>query len=200
MDSEVKKEIHIRKTILKDFNKTREDFKTFKEYNDYLEQVEDIIFNLVNGIDVEETKKKIKEYKKENEEQIIINQSKKVFEEQLLLAQLKAEQEMEEKLKMEQQQQQKNISLDNLILSKLNEQNKITEKEKYNYEPKMLSQIQQQYLPQPIQQQKIQNLFDKNLSPKELEDLKMKQLRAGGWKEEYIKKRAIEEAISSLYI
>lgn len=24
------------------FNKTREDFKTFKEYNDYLEQVEDI--------------------------------------------------------------------------------------------------------------------------------------------------------------
>ena len=72
----VEKEVDIRKRILRDFNKKEEDFATKREYDDYLEEVEDIIYNLSNNIDVIETNKKIEQYKKENKEQILKNKTK----------------------------------------------------------------------------------------------------------------------------
>ena len=62
-DASVEKEVDIRKKILKDFNKKEEDFTTLNEYNDYLEMIETIIFNLANGIDVEQTNKQIEKYR-----------------------------------------------------------------------------------------------------------------------------------------
>jgi CDK-activating kinase assembly factor MAT1 len=81
-DSFVEKEVDIRKKILKDFNKREEDFSTFREYNDYLEEVEEIIYNLANDIDVEATKKRMEAYKKENAESIAKNRGKKSKDEQ----------------------------------------------------------------------------------------------------------------------
>ncbi len=60
----------IRKRVLRDFNLKEEDFGTLREYNDYLEMVEDIIFNLVNDIDVQETNRRIAVYKQKNKDQI----------------------------------------------------------------------------------------------------------------------------------
>ena len=65
-DFTVEREVDIRKRILKDYNKTEEDFGTLREYNDYLEEIEEIIFNFASNIDVEETKAKVEAYKKEN--------------------------------------------------------------------------------------------------------------------------------------
>jgi len=75
-DASVDKEVDIRRRILKDFNKQEEDFESLREYNDYLEMVEDIIFNLTNNIESLETNKKIQQYKEENRSQIIKNRSK----------------------------------------------------------------------------------------------------------------------------
>lgn len=75
-DLTVEKEVDIRKKILKDYNKKEEDFETVNDYNDYLEEIENIIFNLVNGIDVEETQKKIERYRRENKELIFRNKLK----------------------------------------------------------------------------------------------------------------------------
>lgn len=75
-DSMVEKEVDIRRRILKDYNKQEDDFPSLHEYNDYLEEVEIIIFNLVNGNDVAETKKKVESYKKENKGIILKNKSK----------------------------------------------------------------------------------------------------------------------------
>lgn len=61
---------------MKDFNKKEEDFATLREYNDYLEEIETIIFNLVNNIDVVGTNKKIEQYKKDNKEIIMKNKAK----------------------------------------------------------------------------------------------------------------------------
>lgn len=99
------------------YNKKEEDFPTLREYNDYLEEIENIgescpsginkylsffdrchlfieylmqsfffiyffsfaVFNLTNGIDVEETKRKVELYKKENQEFIRRNRSKMVW-------------------------------------------------------------------------------------------------------------------------
>lgn len=62
----MEREVDIRKRILKDYNKTEEDFETLRVYNDYLEEIEDIVFNLSNNIDVEETKVRVEAYRKEN--------------------------------------------------------------------------------------------------------------------------------------
>lgn len=65
-DFTVEREVDIRKRILKDYNKTEEDFSSLREYNDYLEDIEEIVFNFANNVDVEETKAKVEAYKKEN--------------------------------------------------------------------------------------------------------------------------------------
>jgi len=75
-DAAIDKEVDIRRRILKDFNKQREDFETLFEYNDYLEMVEDIIFSLANNVDILETNKKIQAYKELNKDQIIKNRSR----------------------------------------------------------------------------------------------------------------------------
>jgi len=90
-DASVEREVDIRKKIVKIFNKREEDFKTLLEYNDYLEEVETIIFNLANKTDVDETKKKIELYKRENEKIIRKNNSKISQEEAMLKASLESE-------------------------------------------------------------------------------------------------------------
>ncbi|KAK2709359.1 CDK-activating kinase assembly factor MAT1-like isoform X3 [Artemia franciscana] len=84
--SYVEKDVDIRKRIKRDFNKHREDFGSLREYNDYLEMVEDIICNLVNGVDIIETNKKIENYKKENKDLIMKNRNRPSEEEQELTA------------------------------------------------------------------------------------------------------------------
>ena len=65
-DSFVDKEIEIRRRVLKDFNKTEEDFASLREFGDYQEMVEDIIYSLTNNIDVQETNRQIADYKEAN--------------------------------------------------------------------------------------------------------------------------------------
>ena len=59
--------------MFRDFNKRQEDFGCLRDYNNYLEFVEDIIYNLSNNIDIVETNKKIHTYKEVNKEQIMKN-------------------------------------------------------------------------------------------------------------------------------
>nr|XP_009764761.1 PREDICTED: CDK-activating kinase assembly factor MAT1 [Nicotiana sylvestris] len=74
------KEMAIRKRIASIFNKREEDFPSLREYNDYLEEVEDMIFNLIEGIDVPAIEAKIAQYQRENAEQIMIAQARKAEE------------------------------------------------------------------------------------------------------------------------
>lgn len=86
-DDLVEKEIDVRRKILKDFNKKEEDFDTPAEYDNYLEQIETIIFNLTNGVDVEETEQLVENYRKQNTELIAKNRSK-LSQDELLIEQL----------------------------------------------------------------------------------------------------------------
>jgi len=100
-DANIDKEVDIRRKILRDFNKQEEDFETLREFNDYLEMVEDIIFNLTNNIDILETNKKIASYKEQNKELIKkgwSKQSKDALEIQDILA---LERKQSEQVKME---------------------------------------------------------------------------------------------------
>ena len=73
-DASIDKEVTIRRQVLRDFCQTQDDFETLREWNDYLEQVEDIIFNLVNNIDKEETERTIAKYRESNKQFIKKNQ------------------------------------------------------------------------------------------------------------------------------
>lgn len=80
-DPLVDKEVHIRKKILKEYNKRPEDFSTLREYNDYLEEIEVIIFNLVHGKDITATNKQIDTYKRDNKDITMKNRSRQSQEE-----------------------------------------------------------------------------------------------------------------------
>ncbi|KAL1931937.1 hypothetical protein VTP01DRAFT_8993 [Rhizomucor pusillus] len=80
-DLAVEKEVRIRKRVSKVFNKRPEDFPTLRAYNDYLEEVEDITFNLMNEVDVAETEARITAYELENKEAIAANEARLANEE-----------------------------------------------------------------------------------------------------------------------
>lgn len=96
----VEKEVDIRRKIIKIYNKLEEDFKSapdpLRAYNDYLEDVENIIWNLANGHEVEETKKQVEKYRKENELQIKKNNVKLGREEAMVMSQLEEQLKQEE--------------------------------------------------------------------------------------------------------
>ncbi|KTF75478.1 hypothetical protein cypCar_00027123, partial [Cyprinus carpio] len=77
-DPAIDKEVEICKKVLKIYNKREFDFSFLKEYNDYLEQVEDIVFNLTNNIDVERTKQIMEQYQRDNKDIIQRNKAKLV--------------------------------------------------------------------------------------------------------------------------
>jgi len=100
-DASVDKEVDIRRQVLRSFNKVQEDFEDLRGYNDYLEMVEDIIFNLCNNVEVAETKRKIEEYKEQNRDQISKNRHK-VSQELIELEDIMAEEKkVAEKAKTE---------------------------------------------------------------------------------------------------
>ncbi|KAF9452837.1 CDK-activating kinase assembly factor [Macrolepiota fuliginosa MF-IS2] len=83
-DLGVEKEVAVRRRIAKEFNKRRDDFPDLRSYNDYLEEVEDITFNLINEINVPETEARINRYRAENAILIELNiQREEAYAQQL---------------------------------------------------------------------------------------------------------------------
>lgn len=110
-DPAVDKEVEIRKKVLKMYNKRHFDFPSLRAYNDYLEQVEDLVYNLTNNLDVEGTKLMMEQYQRENQDVIKRNKVKMTreqeeLEELLLLEQQGNEQRRLDNLQEEQRQLQ----------------------------------------------------------------------------------------------
>lgn len=74
-DIQVEREVDIRKRIASIFNRREDEFDTLMDYNNYLNDVEDVTYNLINGIDVEETEKKMQAYSASNKAAIASNAS-----------------------------------------------------------------------------------------------------------------------------
>lgn len=95
-DFTIEKEVDIRKRVLRDYNKKEEDFNSLREYNDYLEEIETIVYNLTNDIDIVNTNKKIEQHKRDNKEQILKNKNKMGRDEYELEELLELEKQHEE--------------------------------------------------------------------------------------------------------
>ncbi|XP_059613598.1 CDK-activating kinase assembly factor MAT1 [Phlebotomus argentipes] len=108
-DPMVEKEVNIRKRILRDYNKKEDDFDSLEEFNNYLEEIELIVFNLANDIDIVNTNKRIEQYKKDNREVITKNKGRIGREEYELDEMIEEEKQIqEERQKQLQQLEQEN--------------------------------------------------------------------------------------------
>ncbi|CAK9779453.1 CDK-activating kinase assembly factor [Cutaneotrichosporon oleaginosum] len=79
-DLKVEKEVSVRRRMNDIYNKREEDFPTQRAYDDYLQDVEDMTFNLLNDIDVAETEARIAAYQSENASLITKNKHKAAME------------------------------------------------------------------------------------------------------------------------
>lgn len=127
-DASVDVEVEVRKRILQDFNKTEDDFDTLDEYNDYLVEIEDIIYNLIRNINVIETKERIEQYKRENKDTIMRNRMKLKREEQALDELIEEEKmhsqyKRDEVLRDEAEQRTKKLRVDAELIDSLAQSN-----------------------------------------------------------------------------
>lgn len=79
-DVHIEKEVDTRRRLARVFNRNEEDFDTLEAYNDYLEEVEMITFNLTQGIDVEATERRVRAYEVANKHAISANSLKEAAE------------------------------------------------------------------------------------------------------------------------
>lgn len=94
----VEKECRVRRRLAGIFCKAQEDFETVRDYNDYLEEVEDIVFNLMHDVDVQQMDAKIESYRQANLEQIKRAQTRESTEADKIRAELAAEAERRRRL------------------------------------------------------------------------------------------------------
>ncbi|THF97124.1 uncharacterized protein LOC114299778 [Camellia sinensis] len=181
------KEMAIRKRIASIFNKREEDFPSLTEYNDYLEEVEDMIFNLVEGIDVPAIEEKIAEYEKENAEQIMNAQARKAEEYAAALAASKGQPaQADGDMSMSQSSQ---VGVAAGAYAPAVAGGGIAQPRPTGVAP----------LPIPIGSNHDMQGYD--IDDEEMMKLRAERgIRAGGWSVELSRKRALEEAFSSIWI
>ncbi|MCJ1354812.1 MAG: TFIIH/NER complex subunit [Icmadophila ericetorum] len=74
-DIKVEREVDIRRRIAAVFNRREEEFTDLLSYNNYLEEVETLTFNLIEGIDVPATEAKLRAYAEQNARTITRNKN-----------------------------------------------------------------------------------------------------------------------------
>ncbi|CDK24522.1 unnamed protein product [Kuraishia capsulata CBS 1993] len=107
-DLGIERETDLRRKVLSVYNKKEEDFRGDLEgYNKYLEEIEQMVDNLINGVDVEETENKLKQYEVLNKQQISANNTRKDQEyENFIRLQNMEKQFKLEKLRLDKQMKQ----------------------------------------------------------------------------------------------
>lgn len=92
-ETEVERDFKVRRRIKSIYNKTEDQFDTLLDFNNYQEMVEDIIFNILHGIDEDLMEMNIKNYEQLNLKIIAENQSRKSDEHQLEEQKIRFEEE-----------------------------------------------------------------------------------------------------------
>ncbi|XP_059648633.1 uncharacterized protein LOC132294699 [Cornus florida] len=182
------KEMAIRRKIASIFNKREDDFPSLREYNDYLEEVEDMTFNLIEGIDVPAIEAKIEQYRKENAEQITNALARKAEEYAAALAASKG----------------LPAHIDSDVSTSQSSQGGVGAGFQGPYAPAIAGVAQPR--PTSMASQPVPIGPGIGMQGHAFDDEEMMRLRAerggkaGGWSLEFSKKRALEEAFGSIWI
>ncbi|GFH45119.1 CDK-activating kinase assembly factor MAT1 [Chaetoceros tenuissimus] len=193
-DIQCEKDTSWRRRVTKVYNKTQKDFKTLLEYNNYLEEVEDIIWAIVNEEpNAEEMKNRVKRYEIENKAEIATRQSVRADEDRFIADRIAAEQRDSEKRKREFLDQEREIAATKRRFKQESLQVSLGEREEVSKE--LIEAQRTGYKNVKVQRQKAQN-----------ENLKQRpkvRVPMGGYKKEkvdrelYLKRQAAGGGISS---
>ncbi|KAA8535420.1 hypothetical protein F0562_030439 [Nyssa sinensis] len=180
------KEMAIRRRIASIFNKREEDFPSLREYNDYLEEVEDMTCNLIEGIDVPAIEAKIAQYQKENAEQIMNAHARKAEEYAAALAASKGQP----------------AQSDSDVATSQSSQGGVGAGAQGQYAPAISGQPRPTGMaPQPLPIGPGLDMQGHAFDDEEMMRLRAERGgRAGGWSLELSKKRALEETFASIWI
>jgi len=97
---------------MKVYNKSEKDFSNLVDYNNYLEEVEDIIYSIVNEEpNAEENKAKLKAYEEHHKSEIVIRQSQRADEERMITDRIAAEQREAIRKKREFEEEEQAVNL-----------------------------------------------------------------------------------------
>jgi CDK-activating kinase assembly factor MAT1 len=100
-----------RRRILRIYNKTRSDFVDLKSYNDYLEEVEDMIYSIVNDEpNAEEYKSKLKLEEEKNKAEITQRQARKAEEDRMIQDQIEKERQEAVRRKREIEMEERDVA------------------------------------------------------------------------------------------
>ncbi|KAJ3697392.1 hypothetical protein LUZ61_001097 [Rhynchospora tenuis] len=175
------REINIRRRISNIFNKREEDFSSLREYNDYLEEVEDMTCKLVDGIDVALIEAHIAKYQEENAEQIMNNRARKAEEFAAALKAVKGNPVQAEPMDLQGAGQgSQGMALQG------------------QYAPAG-GPMQPRPMGMGTQPMPVGGPHDPRLALDD-EETKRIRARAGGWTPDLSRKRALEEAFSTIWI
>lgn len=109
---QVEKDTSWRRRLLAVYNKTEKDFASLQQYNDYLEQVEDMIYSIVNEEpDAEECKARIKEHEQAHRAEIVVRQSQRADEERSIQDQIAAEQLAAQRNRLQLEDERKHMAV-----------------------------------------------------------------------------------------
>lgn len=193
-DIQCEKDTSWRRRVTKVYNKTQKDFETLLEYNNYLEEVEDIIWAIVNEEpNAEEMKNRVKRYEIENKAEIATRQSVRADEDRFIADRIAAEQRDSEKRKREFLDQEREIAATKRRFKQESLQVSLGEREEVSKE--LIEAQRTGYKNVKVQRQKAQN-----------ENLKQRpkvRVPMGGYKKEkvdrelYLKRQAAGGGISS---
>ncbi|CAM8931030.1 unnamed protein product [Rhodiola kirilowii] len=180
------KEMQIRRRIAGIFNKREEDFESLREYNDYLEEVEDMTCNLIDGVNVPAIEEKIARYQEENAEQIMIAKARKAEEMAAAASkgQIKAQGDTD-------------MSANNSFQAGL------VVGQQGQYAPTIAGGQPRPtgMAPQPVPIGGGMDMLGYSMEDEETMRLRAERgSRAGGWSIELSKKRAFEEAFASIWV
>eukprot|EP00591_Stephanopyxis_turris_P000739 CAMPEP_0195512854 /NCGR_PEP_ID=MMETSP0794_2-20130614/4667_1 /TAXON_ID=515487 /ORGANISM="Stephanopyxis turris, Strain CCMP 815" /LENGTH=325 /DNA_ID=CAMNT_0040640731 /DNA_START=21 /DNA_END=998 /DNA_ORIENTATION=- len=111
-DVQCEKDTSWRRRVLQVYNKVESDFPSLLEYNNYLEEVEDIIYSIVNEEpNAEENKAKVKEYEEVHKSEIVIRQSQRADEERCVSDRIASEQREAEMKKRAFREEERIVSI-----------------------------------------------------------------------------------------
>jgi CDK-activating kinase assembly factor MAT1 len=97
-DLVVEKECRIRKLVCRYMNKVESDFSNLKEYDDYLELVEEFVFNLLNEKNVQQVYSQLEKFRESNRDLIEKNTLRQIVESQMINQQVASNTERKRKL------------------------------------------------------------------------------------------------------
>jgi hypothetical protein len=110
-DIQCEKDTSWRRRVMKVYNKVQTDFKSLLEYNNYLEEVEDIVWAIVNEEpNAEDMKNKVKKYELEHKSEIATRQSQRADEDRSIADRIATEQRDTERRKRQFLEEEKVIA------------------------------------------------------------------------------------------